>query len=273
MKKKTMLDILTFIVLFYVLALIALYFGQRHMIYLPDRTKPNITADIQLVEIQTNDNLNISTWYKPPSQTDKPTIILFHGNAGHHAHRYFQLKFFSDLGYGFLIAGYRGYGGNEGKPSETGFYNDARGYIKWLKDNKSVDGKKLIIMGESIGTGTAVQMAKEHDVKALILISPFYSLYRLAQDMYPIFPAKYVLKDQYLSNEKITEIDAPLFIIHGQKDNVIPYKHALDLFNLAIEPKQIKDFPQAKHNDIFSFGALNEIETFLTGSEPQNTDN
>lgn len=238
-----------------------LYFGQRAMIFVPDKTPIVAISGTEKISVTTQDGLTLHAIYKASSTPSKPTIIMFHGNAGNAAHRVFKVKPYVDQGYGILLAEYRGYGGNGGSPSEEGFYHDGRSYMNWLTQNKNITN--IVIYGESVGSGTATQMATEYDIAGLILEVPFSSLLDVAQNLYFLAPVKYLIKDPFMNHEKIANINAPLLILHGHKDRIIPYKFAKKLYNHATEPKTMIDFPDGGHNDLYNFGAHTHILTFL----------
>jgi len=254
-------------VLFYVGLLAVLYIYQRNLIYFPDTKRPQPVAGAQIVNVTTADDFDISAWYFPPKTDDKPVLVYFHGNAGHYGHRISKIMAYLDAGYGVLLAEYRGFGGNPGKFSEEGFYRDGRAYMDWVIKANNIPADKLVIYGESVGSGIAVQMATEYDIAALILETPFSSLLELAQQRYPYVPIKLMLKDSYMNIQKIGRIHVPLLILHGHKDSIVPFSQGQKLHAAANSPKTLIDFPQANHNDIYSWGADMHVLEFLAGFE------
>ncbi len=261
------------IILFYALFCSALYFMQRSMIYFPDKNKPPHVEGVQSVKVTSEDGQKIESWYFPPSIEGKPVIIYFHGNAGHYGHRIHKAIHYLQAGYGVLLAEYRGYGGNDGKPTEEGIYLDARVQMNWLINEQKISTDNIVIYGESIGSGPAVQMATEFPVKALVLESPFASLYERASSRYFFIPVNLLLKDRYMNAEKISSVTFPLFIIHGTRDRTIPISSAQKLFEAANQPKAFKEYPQAGHNDLYNFGAYKAVIDFLASIETDNPDN
>lgn len=257
----------------YLLLLIGLYIYQRQLIYHPDISVPLKPDFAEPINVVTSDGLSLEGWYFSARDENKPTIVLFHGNAGNLEPRLFKAAQFVNNGYGVLLAEYRGYGGNDGQPSEQGFYKDGRAYIDFATKSLQIPSTKLVLYGESIGSGTATQLAMEYDVAALILEVPFDSLASVAQKHYFYMPVKYLIKDRFMNVDKIGKINAPLLILHGHKDNVIPYSHAQNLYKAAAEPKKIVDFPQGNHTNLYDFGAVQHILDFLTGIKLDNADN
>ncbi len=250
------------------LALVAfLYFYQRNLLYFPDTVRPNPAewgvSSYVPVEVQTSDNLTLNAWYFPSSDIKGPVVLFFHGNASHFASRAFKAPVFIEEGIGVLLAEYRGYGGNPGKPTEEGLYKDARSYIKWLEDHQDVKAEQIILYGESLGSGVAVQIATEYDVKAVILEAAFNSALEIAKQTYFFIPVGLLMKDQYRNNEKIGEMKAPVLFFHGDRDNTTSIKFSKKLFEAANEPKTFVTIPGAGHNDLYEFGAPLHIQEFL----------
>ena len=121
----------------YLVLVVIMFVMQRNFMYVPYQVFPNPTligvGDMQVVEVTTADNLKLKALYKPPATASMPVVVLFHGNGGSIAIRGYRARDFIDNGvYGYLLAEYRGYANNPGKPTEQGLYNDARAYMNWL---------------------------------------------------------------------------------------------------------------------------------------------
>ena len=136
----------------------------------------------------------------------------------------------------FLIIAWRGFSGNEGKPTEKGLYEDARSAVRWLKSN-GVGENNIIIYGESLGTGVATEIAQNKNFAGVILESPFTSMVDAGKDKYPYLPVKLLLKDKYESDQKIKNIKSPVLIMHGKVDNIVPFHMGEKMYELANEPK------------------------------------
>ena len=270
-RKKHVMDSLLGLVLLYLGFLLMLYFIQRHMMYFPDVTRfvPSAVgvADMSVIDVTTADGLTLQGWYKAPGP-GMPVIIQFHGNGGNIAGRGFKARQFIDKKYGFLLAEYRGYGGNPGSPSEQGFYADARAYLAWLA-KQGIAPSQIVVYGESIGTGVAVEMASETSgYKALVLESPFASMVEMARKQYFFIPVDLLLKDRYDNISKIKNIKTPLLVLHGAVDPVVPYSQGKKLFEAANEPKKMETFPHGGHVDLYNHGAGAKILAFLEGLKP-----
>lgn len=242
--------------------------GQRSMMYLPDRTRPDPAGwpmpSVQVIEVETSDGLTLTSWYQPPSHGDMPTILLFHGNGGHHAWRTHGMRPLADQGYGVLLASYRGYGGNPGKPNEKGLYADARGHIEWLMKETGTPPESIVLYGESLGSGPAIQMASEFDMDALILQTPYDSIAGVAGIHFFYFPfIKHVIWDKFANDAKIGRLTLPTLILLAANDTVIPARSSERLVEAATEPLTVVTLREAGHNSMQANGATAEILKFL----------
>ena len=272
-----MLTILAVVAVAYAGVVGAMYAFQRSLMYFPDVSIADIARSEYpggtSVNVTTADGFTLAGWYWPPPKPNAPVVVVFHGNAGHHGLRTEKAVAFTQPGFGVFIAGYRGYGGNPGSPTEQGLYADARAVLDWLS-SEGVSGERLVLYGESLGSGVAVQMATERKVAAVVLESPYTSVPDVAAERYPFIPVRPLTLDRYDSLSKITRINAPLLIIHGERDTVVPVKYGRRLFEAAREPKKAVFFPNAQHNDIFAGDAVKAVLAFLredAGLSPSRT--
>ena len=230
------------LVFFYVLLLIIVFFFQGNLLYHPttDNYLQNQAerepAEIEEVKITTKDKINLIGWFYNRNLEEFKTILFFHGNAGSLENRTYKLNHFKDLNLNFLIIAWRGFNGNKGKPSEIGLYEDAKSSIRWLK-MKGIDEKNIILYGESLGTGVAVEIAQNKNYAGVILESPFTSMVNMGKKYYPFFPVRFLLKDKFESYKKITNISIPVLIIHGKVDKIVPFAMGKKMYELANEPK------------------------------------
>ena len=263
-----MKKIITTILIAYLSIVVALYLAQRSMIYFPDKhvaELPTLTdINVEVLTVTTEDDLNLRGWHVQ-AKPNQPTIVFFHGNASRHeASLWKSLPFIESQGYGFLSIGYRGYGGNAGKPSEQGFYADSRAFINALIKS-GVAENDIILYGQSIGTGVAVQMATEYpNARAIILESPYTSLVDVAAAKYFFVPVRLLLKDRFDSLSKIPDIKTPTLIIHGRNDRIIPFKYGQTLYDAANAPKKLIALDGVGHNDIPRDRVYDEVIDFLT---------
>jgi len=242
-----------------------LFFNQRQFLYIPDTARPSLGEMAQLgireVTLTTSDGLSLLAWYRPPNE-GKPIIAYFHGNGGNLLNRTARMQRFAGLGYGYLMLEYRGYGGNPGSPSETGFFADAAAALDFL-DREKIDPRRLVIYGESLGSGVAVWAAARHRAAALVLEAAFTSIPAVAQYAFPYVPARWLVRDRFDSLARIGNVTAPILFLHGERDTIIPIHFGRELFAAAPEPKEAWYNPEAGHNDLARYGALDAMDDFL----------
>ena len=242
-----------------------LYLFQRQLLYFPDRARPELFGLEQLgvreAMLQTEDGLSLLSWYLP-AQPGRPVIAYFHGNGGHVGYRAERLLRFAREGFGVLMVEYRGYGGNPGTPSETGFYTDGRAALAFL-DREGVTPNRLMLYGESLGSGVAVALAAERQVAAVILEAPPTSVAEVAQCHFPFVPAARMVTDRYDSLSRIGKVKAPILVLHGERDRVVPVRYGRALLDAAPEPKDGWFAPDAGHEDLARYGAMDVVVAFI----------
>jgi len=206
-------------------------------------------------------------WYWPALSEDGFTVVYLHGNAGHIGNRVEKARPYLAAGLGALLVEWRGYAGNPGSPTEEGFAADARAALAFLEGRGIRDGR-MLLYGESIGSGPAVRLAVERaaenrTVGAVVLEAPFTSAAAVAQAHYPWLPAYWLVRDRHDSLAWIDRIGAPLLILHGALDRVVPARMGRALHEAALEPKRIRIWPEAGHNDLYEHGAAETVLDFL----------
>jgi uncharacterized protein len=255
----------------YSLLCAALFFFQRKVLYRPEPGRVVPTdwnlSDFITVTVETRDGLGIDSWYLQPPQSDGEVIVVFPGNSGHLGRRALKARAFAQAGYGVLLAGYRGFSGNPGEPTEQGLYHDARAALDFLV-SRGISGRRLVLYGEFLGCSMAVQMASERRVGAVVLEGAHTSITDVANIHYPFLPVSAMLLDRFRTITRIRQILAPLLILHGECDRTVPVRIAQALFAAAAEPKKSVWFPEGDHTDLWKHGALDEILSFLKGLRP-----
>tara|TARA_B100001123_G_scaffold333851_1_gene376878 strand:+ start:260 stop:1072 length:813 start_codon:yes stop_codon:yes gene_type:complete len=227
---------------FYILLLSLVFFLQRNLLYHPTidnyikGEEAKEPTEIEKIKITTDDNITLTGWFHKKNIKKLKTILFFHGNAGSLANRTYKLNHFKDLDINFLIIAWRGFSGNEGKPTEKGLYKDAKSAVNWL-NNIGVDNKNIILYGESLGTAVAVEIAQKNNYAGIVLESPFTSMINMGKKYYPFFPVNFLLKDKFESYKKIKNIFSPILIIHGKVDKIVPYDMGKKMYELSNEPK------------------------------------
>lgn len=232
----------------YLGALAGLYVMQRHLVFQPwaaTMAGRAEAAGMSEIKISAKDGVAVVHWYAPPG-LGRPVVVIFHGQGGAVSDLGNWAAAFTARGYGVVLADYRGYTGNPGRPSEAGLYDDARALLAWLAERGFSD-RGTVLVGWSLGSGVAVQMAVEHHPRALILLAPFSSLVDVAAEQYPIFPVRALMWDRFDNLAKIAEVGAPVMIMHGEDDRVVPTAFGRELFAAAREPKRMLLLPRTGH--------------------------
>jgi uncharacterized protein len=248
------------------LALCALaYFGNRLFMYFPDpaRVPPAVAglAGVEEVELPAADGTKLVAWYAP-AKDGKPTLLYFHGNAANAANRAPKIAMMLASGAGVFYLNNRGYGGSAGRPTEAHNVADAISAYEHLR-RLGVPARKIVAYGESLGSGQAVRLAAERPVAGVVLEAPLTSTVDVARSTYFFLPLSRLLTDQYNVERNVRFVTAPLLILHGEQDEVIPVEMGKRNFRAANDPKRIEIFPQAHHNDLFDHGAWEKARDFV----------
>jgi len=234
--------------------LVLIWTMQRRFIYFPTSGVPTPSeiglTDVEPVTFETIDGLSLSGWFFVASgPSPRVTVLVFNGNAGNRAHRGPLAAALQRHGFQVLLVDYRGYGGNPGTPSKNGLAADGRAARAYLAGRPDVDLPRLVYFGESLGTAVAVDLAVEHPPAALVLRSPFTSMGDLGQHHYPFLPVRLLLRDRFAAIDQIRRIRAPLLVIAGGHDRIVPIDNSRRLYEAAVAPKTLLVLPDADHND------------------------
>lgn len=259
---------LKWLILFAVTAYVALvalmYVSQRSLMFFPDTVRyPPASVGLPRAEevvLSTADGEQLLAWHVPP-QEGKPVVLYFQGNGGGlnlRADRFRQLV--SD-GTGLLALNYRGYGGSTGSPSEKGLIADGTVLYDFAASHYPAD--RIVLWGESLGTGVAVALAAERPVSRVILESPYTSIADLASSIYWFAPVRLLIKDPFYSDARIGNVTAPVLVLHGVNDNIVPIKYGEQLYGLVRAPKRFVRLAGAGHNDHDAHGAVAAVREFL----------
>lgn len=252
------------IALFYVLLCISMAVNQRSFIYIP-RPGPIEPAEAGLThytrkEISDTEGTKIVYW-ESVNNEHLPLLIYFHGNGGG-LHQFVPaLDYLQQHKFHVVAMEYRGYPGSPEGKSEQNIVKD--GTILVNHFHQQYPKQKLIYWGYSLGSGIATQVATRLQPDAMVLEAPFTAVVDRAGEMLPILPAKYLMRDTYLSRTAIGKLHMPLFIMHGDQDWIIPLHHGKDLFALANEPKQFKMYSGYGHLDLIHSTAYNDAVEFI----------
>ena len=178
---------------------VGLYTMQRRMLFPANPTPPDRFAanleHMEEVRVETEDGLTLLSWYRPAPE-GRPTIVFLHGNGGNIGGRGYKANPLIEEGFGLMLVGYRGYGGNPGHPTEEGLYADARALLRWL-DAEGVPSSSTVLYGESLGSGVATKMALEFPVAGVVLEAPYTAVVDVAADQYWYVPVRTLMKDRF----------------------------------------------------------------------------
>jgi fermentation-respiration switch protein FrsA (DUF1100 family) len=254
----------------YLTFVVFLYLVQRSMLYRPLRASIS-PAEAGLPEVEravasSSDGEKVVVWHLPAS-AGMPAVIYFPGNAEIIASRTSRFREVTAEGAGLIALSYRGYMESTGRPTEDGLLRDAEAAYQFAMVRYSPH--RILLWGHSLGSGVAVALAAARPVAGLVLEAPFTSTADVAARLFPIVPVRWLMLDQFRSDRRIAEVQAPILFLHGARDVVVPIKLGKRLFALAPEPKRFVRYPQGGHDDLDRFGAAVEARRFIseTGRE------
>lgn len=249
----------------YLIVVAAAWLGQRHLMYVPDRTRiaPE-AAGLQSVReqvLETSDDARIVTW-QAEGKPGWPTILYLHGNAGNLASRADRFQRYQSKGFALMMMSWRGYSGSTGSPTESNNVADARLAYDTLRA-QGVRPEDIVVYGESLGSGVAIQLAAERPVAALVLDAPYTSIVDVALLTYPYLPVRPLLLDRYESDQHIKRVKAPVLVLHGERDAVIPLRMGQAIHQMSPEPKRLALFPDGGHVDLDDYGAVDVVTNWI----------
>jgi len=247
------------------LALAALmYVAQRGLMYFPEgfRTAP---ADAGLPEaeevmLDTPDGARVIVWHITPA-ADQPVWLYFHGNGGALRYRVDRFRELTKRGDGLVALSYRGYAGSTDRPSEAGLIADARAAYDFAA--KRYGAERILLWGESLGSGVALALAAERPVARIVLEAPFLSAVDIAAGVYPFLPVRLLMKDQFRSDLRVAKVTAPVLVMHGDRDEVVPISSGQRLYKLITSPKRFVRLAGGGHENLGSFGAVETARGFI----------
>ena len=247
------------------LALVALmYVAQRGLMYFPEgfRTAP---ADAGLPEaeevvLDTPDGARVIVWHVPP-RDGRPVWLYFHGNGGALRYRVDRFRQLTGQGEGLVALSYRGYAGSTGRPSEAGLIADAGAAYDFAV--KRHGAERIVLWGESLGSGVALALAAERPVARVVLEAPFLSAVDIAAGVYPFLPVRLLMKDQFRSDLRVAKVTAPVLVMHGDRDEVVPISSGQRLYQLITSPKRFVRLAGGGHENLGSFGAVETARGFV----------
>lgn len=226
---------------------------QRRLVYFPDdRDVPPAAAALpgaREVELRTADGLSLGAWHVPPRRPDLVTVLVANGNAGDRSLRAPLGRALADRGLGVLLFDYRGFGGNDGRPSEEGLAQDVRAARAFLVDEAGVPPSRQLYLGESLGAAVVTELAAEHPPAAMVLRSPFVDLAAVGRVHYPFLPVGVLLRDRYPLVEHLAAVDTPVTVVLGSRDSVVPPEQSRAVARAARSLVDVVEVRGADHND------------------------
>ena len=258
------LAIVAALLLSYGTAFALLYWLQGRLIYPGERLRRgplrhDAQRRIHHVRMRSADGNELICGYAPPATPAHATVVLFHGNGEDLSQRYHIAHALLDAGYGVVLAGYRGYGGAPGRPSEAGLYADGRAAVAFAARH----ARDVVVHGYSLGSGIAVQMATEHALAALLHEAPFTSIADVAAVRLRGLPLRRLVRDRYDNLAKIGAVHAPTLIYGGDADSVIPPAQFSRLFSAIRAPRRLAIVGGATHVDAWERGGHAHVLRFL----------
>lgn len=257
-----MLRLLALIVLAYAGLCALLFVQQRGLIYYPQFTR--VEAAATNLELR-RDDVVLRGWQHGSDR--RHALLYFGGNGERVEHAAQELA--ERLGdHAIYALAYRGYGASEGRPGERALVDDALALYDLVRTKH--DGAEIAVLGRSLGSGVAAQVAAARPVSALVLVTPFDSLVALAQSLYPFVPVRWLLRDRYESDRHLQAYAGPILVVRAGRDEVIPAAATDRLLAALPGHQRVLDLPQAGHNDLdLDQRYLETVTEFLgTGPDP-----
>jgi fermentation-respiration switch protein FrsA (DUF1100 family) len=215
---KLALNLLLALAVFALVAATLLYTQQRRLIFPAPAHYPQAADGFRLVHTQTDDGLRLSAFYRP-ALPGKKTLLFFHGNGDNMLGAIEATRGPAAAGHGLMLVEYRGYGGNPGSPGEAGLYRDGAAAMRWLAA-AGVDSRGIVVVGNSVGSGPATEVAVRYDVAALILVSGFSDLPSVVTNHVPLVP-RWLVRDRFDNASKLARVKAPVYLMHGDADTLV----------------------------------------------------
>jgi fermentation-respiration switch protein FrsA (DUF1100 family) len=260
----------------YLAILALLRLNEGRLIYFPGQQRslipppPELRLPVQRVKIPTEDGLTLVSWLIPAdSNSDGRWLLICHGNAGNLSEfdRPVHYAGLRQLGLSLLAFDYRGYGENEGVPTEQGLYRDAQAAYRYLREAVGVPADRIIVFGHSLGSAVAIDLASRLPTAGLIVEGAPTSVRERGQELYPYIPVRWIAGTRFDSMDKISKVLVPKLFLHAAGDEVIPLAHGRKLYQAAPPPKTFVEL-RGGHGDAFDVDSakyFGSIQRFLAG--------
>jgi hypothetical protein len=260
----TLKTFLLIVVVGYAALLGVMYFAQRALMYFPENIRVEPAAaglpQAEEVVIEAADHERVIAWHVAP-RGDKPVVLYLHGNGGALRHRVTRFRDLTNDGTGLLALSYRGYGGSSGSPTEAGLIADATAAYDFVAARYPVE--RIVLWGESLGSGVAVALAAEKPVARMVLEAPFTSTADVGAAAYWFIPVRLLMKDQFRSDLRIGKVKVPVLVLHGDRDAVVPFALGERLYALITSPKRFARIEGGGHENLSDYGAMKIARAFL----------
>ena len=244
---------------------------DRQFVFFPERdlaaTPAEVGLDYEDVRLDVGNGERLHGWFVPGDA--ETTLLWFHGNAGNIGDRVDNLRMLHDaLEASVFIFDYRGYGESEGTASEAAMYEDAEAALEYLRSIKALDpAESIVLFGRSLGGAVAVEMAARHQVRGVIVESAFTSVRDMARKAYPFLPSGLLvqmLESRFDALSRIPDVHSPVLVLHGDRDDLVPFEHGRKLFDAGNDPKSFYLIEGASHNDTHLVGGKRYFDALRT---------
>jgi alpha-beta hydrolase superfamily lysophospholipase len=264
-------------------ALLLIY--EQESVYAPSpfmkKTPHESGLAFDSVALTSDDGVNIQGWFIPAQPSEGPaatnstvmTLLFFHGRSGNMSDSLEKLRLFHDMGLDVFTIDYHGYGASGGRPSETALTGDAMTAYFYLVDKRHVKAERLYVCGEDLGAAVAINLVAQVSPAGLITEGATASILQNVEDDWPLIPWQYLLRNQFESIKKISEVHVPVLLFHSSDDEVVPIENSRRLLLLAHEPKELVEI-HGSHGDAFvkSFDTYyDKMDQFVHGEFGQKT--
>lgn len=246
--------------------LVILFVFQERLVFLPNvagrdlmTTPESHGLEYEDLEIATDDGETLHAWWLPAPE-GRGTVLFSHGNAGNISHRMDSIRIFHSLGMNVLIYDYRGYGQSSGRASEQGTYRDIEAVWNYLTDDRGLAPESVVLFGRSLGGAVSAWLAARTEPGGLILESSFTSVPDLGQEIYWWLPVRWLARMDYDTRSRLGEVSAPVLVVHGPDDEIIPFSHGQALYEAAGEPRELLEI-RGDHNS----GFMIDRERYMEG--------
>lgn len=199
--------------------------------------------------LQTRDGITLRGWLDVPAGSEARPLLLYFGGNKDEVSGWMQMRQQAP-DWAWAALNYRGYGASDGQPSQTALVADAQAVFDALAADPRIDAQRIVVVGRSLGSGIAVQLAATRPLKALILVTPYDSMLSVASEKYPFLPIRWMLRHPFDSIALAPMLRLPTQILLAEQDQLIPPAHGVRLAAAWGAPVQFDTLSGASHHDI-----------------------